>query len=104
MSNRELKSMFTMMDASRTGEIAYSEFIGALFQTRINMHEDLLRDAFDRFDQGKKGKITGTDLAQILGDDGFGGLSAEQVLKGSGVNVADGIDFGAFMRIMTSDD
>ncbi|CAK9080319.1 Hypothetical protein (Fragment), partial [Durusdinium trenchii] len=39
-------------------EIHYSDFLAAMMSTRIALHDDLLRSAFQRFDVDNEGYVT----------------------------------------------
>merc|ERR1719265_296126 len=81
ISSQEMKRMFNMVDSNGKGEISYSEFVASLLQSRISMHQYLLREAFDRFDTEKKGKITTDDMRHLLGEGGFDGVGVDDLLS-----------------------
>ncbi|CAL1164970.1 unnamed protein product [Cladocopium goreaui] len=49
-------------------EIHYSDFLAAMMSTRISLHDDLLRGAFQRFDVDNSGYLTKQKLKMLLGD------------------------------------
>ncbi|CAK9071962.1 unnamed protein product [Durusdinium trenchii] len=53
---------------SRREEIHYSDFLAAMMSTRIALHDDLLRSAFQRFDVDNEGYVTKKKLRMLLGD------------------------------------
>eukprot|EP00434_Breviolum_minutum_P000003 symbB.v1.2.000003.t1/scaffold5.1/size591573/3 len=64
--NRTFQSLQSPM--SRDEEIHYSDFLAAMMSTRISMHDDLLRGAFQRFDVDNSGFLTKKKLKLLLGD------------------------------------
>eukprot|EP00439_Symbiodinium_sp_Y106_P063416 s2231_g9.t2 len=48
--------------------INYSDFLAAMMSKRISIHDDLLHDAFARFDTDNSGYITLPKLKMLLGD------------------------------------
>lgn len=67
MSDRDIKAAFSSIDASRDKEIHYSEFLAAMVSTRKNLHDDLLKATFRRFDKDKSDSITVENLQQVFG-------------------------------------
>jgi len=65
---KETREIFNALDSNHDEEIHYSDFLAAMVSTRIAMHDDLLKAAFLKFDQGQTGYITADSLKQVLGD------------------------------------
>jgi len=76
----EVMQIFDTLDTNKDDRIHYSDFLAAMVSTRISMHDDLIRNAFDRFDADSSGYITVDNLRQILGDT-FEGAEVEQLLS-----------------------
>lgn len=68
ITDEETKKIFQALDASNHEEVKYSEFLAAMMSSRIEIHEDLVRTAFKRFDTDNSGFITVEELRQILGE------------------------------------
>merc|ERR1712007_72593 len=67
ISSDEADVLFSSMDTDHDDEIAYSEFLAAVMQDRIRLHEDVLRKTFMRFDVDSSGYISATNLHTVLG-------------------------------------
>merc|ERR1712217_676905 len=65
---------------NHTEEIHYSEFLAAMVSTRIRVHDNLIREAFRRFDADGSGFIDRNDLKHLVGDS-FEGASLETLIK-----------------------
>lgn len=68
ITDEETRKIFAALDASNHEEVKYSEFLAAMMSSRIEIHEDLVRTAFKRFDTDNSGFITVENLRQILGE------------------------------------
>merc|ERR1712226_1321521 len=75
----ETRAIFAAMDTNNDNEIHYSNFLAALVSTRITMHDDLLRTAFNKFDTDSSGYITAENLRHVLGDN-FDGQKVENLI------------------------
>merc|ERR1712012_300645 len=67
IETEEVKEVFTKLDACSEEEINYSDFLAAVLQDNIHMHEAALRAAFSRFDENNSGFVTLQDLQLRLG-------------------------------------
>eukprot|EP00439_Symbiodinium_sp_Y106_P060770 s2231_g9.t1 len=69
ISKREsVARSYVSKDSSRDEVINYSDFLAAMMSKRISIHDDLLHDAFARFDTDNSGYITLPKLKMLLGD------------------------------------
>jgi len=59
---------FRALDANNQDEICYTEFLAAMVSSQIQIHEELLQAAFNRFDTDSTGYITDDNLQRVLGD------------------------------------
>merc|ERR1712190_543913 len=57
ITSDEAEALFQSMDTDHDDEIAYSEFLAAVMQDRIRLHEDVLRKPFMRLDVDHSGFI-----------------------------------------------
>ena len=53
---------------------------------RIDLHEDLLRVAFDRFDTDMSGFIEVSEIAAVIGCEGLDEVVPEEIIKIAGTN------------------
>lgn len=75
----EAKRAFQAMDTNHNKEIHYSDFLAAMISTRVELHEELLHEAFRKFDTDNCGYITADNLREVLGDT-FEGQKVEKML------------------------
>jgi len=68
VNGAEAERLFSTLDTDHDNEICYSEFLAAVLQDRVHMHENLLRKTFSRFDRDEAGMITVDNLRTVLGD------------------------------------
>mmetsp|Transcript_39683 Transcript_39683/g.88847 ORF Transcript_39683/g.88847 Transcript_39683/m.88847 type:complete len:590 (-) Transcript_39683:41-1810(-) len=80
VDSHEAERLFESLDADNDHQLSYTEYLAAALQGRIAIHEDLVRDSFQRFDRDRSGMITVTDLRQVLGKE-FEGIEVENILS-----------------------
>jgi len=68
IADAEVKKIFDALDTNNDDEIHYSDFLAAMVSTRIVMHDDMLRAAFDKFDTDQSGYITVGNMHEVLGE------------------------------------
>jgi len=104
ISCEETQQIFAAMDTNHDEEIHYSDFLAAMVNTRIALHDDLLHTTFKRFDVDSSGYITAENLRTILGDSFEGEqvekLMSEAVSKQDG---AKGISYEQFVAYLRGD-
>lgn len=66
--DEETKTIFAALDSNHDEEIHYSDFLAAMVSTRIALHDDLLRSAFNKFDTDSSGFISLDNLKEVLGE------------------------------------
>mmetsp|Transcript_3381 Transcript_3381/g.8415 ORF Transcript_3381/g.8415 Transcript_3381/m.8415 type:complete len:567 (-) Transcript_3381:170-1870(-) len=76
----EVIQIFQKLNTSHDEEIHYTEFLSAMVATRIQLHDDLLKATFRRFDTHNTGFITVQDLKEVLGES-FEGDDITAMLK-----------------------
>jgi len=69
LSDEKIENVFNNIDVAGNHEIQYSEFLAAMVSKRIALHDDLLHDAFRRFDVDNSGFITKENLKEVMGDE-----------------------------------
>jgi len=75
----ETMAIFNALDTNNDEEIHYSDFLAAMVNTRIAIHDDLIRSAFRKFDTDSSGYITVANLKEVLGDT-FEGAEVESLV------------------------
>merc|ERR1719343_524293 len=70
-----------------------------MLNTRINMHSDLLRSAFRRFDCDNSGFITVDNLREVLGDS-YGGEDVEKLLAEADMLKDNQISYAEFVAFV----
>merc|ERR1740138_543230 len=76
--SEEMERILQSMDFSNDEELHYTPFVAAMLATRVKLHEDKVRAAFESFDQDGGGFITAEGLVRI-----FDGLKGEPLGPGS---------------------
>jgi len=66
ISDEELQLVFKSLDANQDERVNYTDFLAATLSRRIEVHDDLILDAFARFDKDNSGFITSDDLKSVL--------------------------------------
>lgn len=81
LSSKDAKEAFHALDSAKHKEIHFSDFLAAMIDgNHIVLHEELLHEAFRKFDIGESGHITAEDLRHVLGDT-FEGQKVETLLN-----------------------
>ena len=64
ISSEEVSRIFRSFDFAQNEGIQYTPFVAALLETRVALHEDKVRAAFEAFDVEGKGYITADSLVR----------------------------------------
>lgn len=99
MKDEEAGQLFDMIDTNETHEIHYSEFLAAMVSTRLNMHDDLLKSTFKRFDTDNSGKITVANLKEVLGES-FGGEAVDKIMKEADLTGSGDISYEEWIQYL----
>eukprot|EP00928_Gymnodinium_smaydae_P063656 TRINITY_DN47174_c0_g1_i1.p1 TRINITY_DN47174_c0_g1~~TRINITY_DN47174_c0_g1_i1.p1 ORF type:complete len:558 (-),score=122.34 TRINITY_DN47174_c0_g1_i1:50-1723(-) len=91
--------IFAALDTSGDQEIQYTEFLAAMVNTRIAVHDDLLMRTFHRFDVDNTGVISIANLKVVLGEQ-FNGEQVEQLLREADINGDGEISCEEFMGFL----
>jgi len=67
-SDKQSAAIFGALDVSHDDEIHYSEFLAAMMSSRFQLHDNLLKATFRRFDADSSGYITADNLRTVLGE------------------------------------
>merc|ERR1719281_1474241 len=68
ISDEQTLAIFKALDTNHDEEIHYTEFLAAMVSSRIQLHDDLLKATFRRFDTDNQGFITVKNLRDVLGE------------------------------------
>merc|ERR1719324_1533945 len=80
IKDAEVSEIFHALDTNNDEEIHYSDFLAAMVSTRIAVHDDLLKQAFKKFDTDNSGYITVENLKEVLGEH-HEGEEVEELMK-----------------------
>ncbi|CEM31033.1 unnamed protein product [Vitrella brassicaformis CCMP3155] len=106
LSSEEIEKLFHSLetqhdkvndgDAEHPHEVCYSDFIAAMLQQRVKLHEDLIREAFHRFDTDQSGYITSDNLREVLGLS-YEGEEIEAIIRVADKDGDGQIDYEEFL-------
>mmetsp|Transcript_103349 Transcript_103349/g.308749 ORF Transcript_103349/g.308749 Transcript_103349/m.308749 type:complete len:193 (-) Transcript_103349:47-625(-) len=78
--DEETQKIFDALDFDRDAEVQYSDFLAAMLNSSVVLHDGLLQNAFNRFDTDHSGAITADDVRWVLGGDAFDGEKVEKLI------------------------
>mmetsp|Transcript_13491 Transcript_13491/g.35657 ORF Transcript_13491/g.35657 Transcript_13491/m.35657 type:complete len:497 (-) Transcript_13491:494-1984(-) len=93
VADEDLLGIVSVIDFNHSGVIEYSEFLAAALDRRLYLQEDVCLKAFDVFDVDGDGKISMSEIEEVLGCK----ACFEEYLRDVD---DDGLDFEEFMSIM----
>jgi len=102
-SDDETREAFKALDTTHDDEIHYSDFLAGMVCSRVQFHEELLRDTFRRFDIDNSGYIDAGEMKQILGET-YDGFDTEKMLHDAGVMDGNKISYEDWMRHLRTDE
>lgn len=103
-NTKEIQDLMASMDTDKSGKIDYTEFLAATMEKTLYLKEEKLYMAFKMFDKDDDGKITASELKEVLGSQDmyqdkdskfWDDLVKEVDLNGDGV-----IDYNEFIVMM----
>uniref|UniRef100_A0A0G4FKL9 Calmodulin n=1 Tax=Chromera velia CCMP2878 TaxID=1169474 RepID=A0A0G4FKL9_9ALVE len=100
LSEDESAELFLSLDDTCHSEIQYTEFVAAVMQTRLCMHEDMVRRAFSKFDERNTGFITAKQMRKVMCLDKHHHHTLDQILAEFDKNGDGKIDFEEFWTAM----
>lgn len=103
VDSAEAERLFSSIDADHDDEIEYSEFLAAALQSRVKVHEGVLRKTFARFDRDESGCITAENLRSVLGDS-FEGIAMDELLSEADAKGTGRIDYDEFLAYFHKSD
>lgn len=101
--DEEAVQAFRALDTNHTDEIHYSEFLAAMMSSRIQLHDDLLKATFHRFDTDNTGFITAANLKAVLGDE-FEGEEVAKMLEEADTGHDGKIDYREWIEYLRGGD
>jgi calcium-dependent protein kinase len=102
IDDEHVASAFASLDTSHADEIHYSEFLAAMVSSRIQVHDDLLKQTFKRFDTHNHGYITRDDLREVLGQV-YEGEDVAKLVNEADPNHDGKIDYEEFIRFIKNE-
>jgi serine/threonine protein kinase len=100
VDDEQASAAFEAIDYNQQDEIHYSEFLAAMASCRIQMHDDLIKNTFKRFDVDSSGHITKDNLKSVLGDT-FKESEVEGILADIDMAHDGQISYDEFFEYMT---
>jgi len=94
----DVEDIMDSVDCDGSGEIDYTEFLAATIEKQQYVDEAVCWNAFSLFDVNCDGKITSSDLKQML--DKTSTRSAVELVRQADANNDGSIDFQEFMKMM----
>ena len=102
--NLQIENIMEEIDVDKSGRIDYTEFLASTLDKNIYLQEERLYAAFKIFDRDGSGKISASELSEILGKEGFSQRLEfwTELIKESDTNNDGEIDFHEFLALMTN--
>jgi len=99
VQGEEAEELFATLDTDHDNELCYSEFLAAVLQDRVRMHEHLLRKTFGRFDRDESGTITVDNLRMVLGDK-FEDVDVKELICDADIDGNGSICYDEFLQCL----
>jgi len=100
----DLQQIMEEVDADGSGVIDYTEFLAATLDRKAYIQEDVCWSAFRVFDRNGDGKISQSEIEQVLGsgdvEEAMGLQAVADLMKEIDANGDGEIDFEEFMQMM----
>jgi calcium-dependent protein kinase len=99
-----LENIMNEIDIDRSGRIDYTEFLASTLDKNLYLQEERLYSAFKLFDKDNSGKISATELKQVLDKEGFHHNDEfwANLIQESDINQDGEIDFNEFLELMNN--
>jgi len=101
----ELRDMINEVDADGNGTIDFEEFLSMMSKKAGHQDEDAeLQEAFKVFDKDQSGKISKTELRQVMQSLGekISDAELDEMIREADVDGNGEIDFAEFRKMMTA--
>jgi len=89
------REIFEALDANNDEGVQYSDFLAACCAGRLQIHNELIAQAFRRFDTDRTGKITQANLRSLLGES-FDAAQVDDFILEADLSHDGAIDFDEF--------
>jgi len=103
VGDEHVKPIFDALDVSQNNEILYTEFLAAMVDTQIEMHEGLVQSAFKKFDVDRSGYITTENLREVFGDS-FNGMQVDHLIQQGDLTKDGQISYEEFIEYLKGDE
>jgi len=101
LSANELEEIFKSVDTDKNGFINYSEFLASTIDKKIYLKEEKLYDAFRAFDKDNSGKLSKTEVKEILKIEEEDQKIIDDLVDKYDTNNDGEIDYNEFLQMMT---
>lgn len=95
--------IFNSLNTANHDRVNYSDFLAAMLASRIELNQNHLRSAFDRFDRDGSGVITIQNLRDVLGST-HNGVKVEELLAQADLDKSGKISFEEFTALFQADE
>jgi calcium-dependent protein kinase len=95
-----IENIFNEIDTNKSGRIEYTQLISALVEQKTYLKDEKLKDAFDRIDKDKNGKISNNDFLVFLKLKKNNEKDIEKYVKEFDLNGDGEIDYDEFLKMM----
>lgn len=102
VSDAETLQVFDALDSNNDEEIHYSDFLAAMMNHQIDLHDELLKSTFKRFDTDRSGFITLDNLLEVFGDT-VDGIKVEKLLDEADAPQDGRISYPEFVTFLRGD-
>jgi len=99
ISDEETTQAFKDLDNTHDEEIHYSDFLAAVASHRVQLHDDLLRETFRRFDVENDGYIHLETMEELIGKT-CDGQSTEEMMQNAGVMKDGKISYEDWIKLL----
>ena len=100
VEHEDYRRLFEEIDMDGTGSIRYAEFLAATIESKIDLQDERLLEAFDRLDEDDSGYITVENLRALLGTQSASPAEIEDMIRGADLTSNGMIDFDEFVALM----
>jgi hypothetical protein len=92
-----LDYLMAAIDLNGDGQVSYHEWLVFLMNCRLSAKDERLHHAFRRLDKDGDGKITMTELGQVLTSESEAGIS--EYMKEADIDHSGAIDYEEFLQM-----
>ena len=102
MNDKDLciEELFQSIDTDKSGLINYTEFLASTIDHQIYFKEEKLYEAFALFDKDGNGKISVSEVKNVLNIENEDVNKIEDIFKSIDINNDGELDFNEFLILM----